>query len=106
MFNRTCCECGETFQTKRREAEFCKTECRKVYHNRRMTRGAELYDLFMTLRFDRSHAKDEAIWSQMCAVASAYRDADKTTRGGRKSWDSNHHKTLPLAYSQGAGDGR
>lgn len=105
-FQRECNECGETFQAKRREAEFCGDKCRKAYHNRRMTRGAELYDMLMTMRFDRGHAKDEQLWSHLCAVASAYRDADKAQRGGRRSWDKNHHKTLPLAYSAGQGDGR
>ncbi len=105
-FSRTCSECGETFCTNRPEAEFCSTPCRKAYNNRRAIRGAELYDLIMTMRFDRAHAKDEGLWSQVCALAGAYNTADKHYRGGRKSYDKNAHTRLPLAYDMKGGDNR
>lgn len=104
-FTRCCDECGSTFVTNRREATFCSDEHRKAWHNRRMKRGAELYDLVMSMRFDRKHAADEGLWSQVCAMASAYNTADKTLRGGRRSWDKHGHKRLPLAYGD-QGDNR
>lgn len=105
-FIRCCAECSEEFTTNRREAEFCGDKCRKAYNNRRAVRGAELYDLVMTMRFDRGHAKDEAVWSQICSLASAYNTSDKNLRGGRKSYNKNAHKDLPLTYCMTSGDGR
>lgn len=97
-FSRQCADCGEAFKTDRPEAKFCSTTCRKEYNNRRAVRGAELYDLMMTIRFDRKLAQDEQLWTHMCNLAAAYRNADKAKRNGRKSWDSNAFRDLPLAY--------
>lgn len=105
-FPRTCAECGECFQAKRREAEFCGDKCRKTYNNRRAVRGAELYDLMMKLRFERPQAKLDGTWGHACALLAAYNDSDKARRPGRKSYNSNAHRDLPLAYSAGNGDGR
>jgi hypothetical protein len=105
-FRMTCAECGCEFGSNKRHAEFCGTPCRKVYNNRRAVRGAELYDLFMTLRFDRKHATDEQLWSHICSLGSAYNTADKAFRGGRRSYNKNAHRDLPLTYSNTSGDGR
>jgi hypothetical protein len=84
---RKCLECGgEVKAEARREAEFCCDPCRKAFNNRRALRGAELYDLFMSQRFDRANAGKQGAWTVMCSLASAYRDADKTKRQGRRSW--------------------
>ena len=109
-FSRDCAECGEKFLTNRREAEFCpgnKDKCRKTYNNRRYLRGAELYDILMTCRFDRDFAAKEGLQlsSIMSNLAQHYRNADKAYRNGRKSWDKYAHTRLPLAYSD-AGDNR
>lgn len=101
-----CQECGGCFETKRREAMFCGDPCRKSHHNRRATRGAELYDLLMTMRYDRAHAKDEALWSHICALTSAYRTSDKRKRPGRTSFDRDAHRRLPMTYDVQTGDGR
>lgn len=106
MFDRECRECGKSFQAKRNEAGFCSVPCRKEYHNRRYKRGAEAYDLLMTLRFDRKLATEEKLLGHLWALASAFREGDKANRAGRRSWDTYHHRSLPLAYSQNAGDGR
>jgi hypothetical protein len=50
-FKKTCDECAEEFTSKKREARFCCTACRKTYNNRRAVRGAELYDLMMACRY-------------------------------------------------------
>lgn len=68
-------------------------------------RGAELYDLFMTMRFDRQIGNEQKVWTLMCAVAGAYRDADKVLRESRKSWDAKAFLRIPMAYGN-AGDGR
>jgi hypothetical protein len=105
-FTKPCAECGEPFQTNRRDAEFCGDAHRKAYNNRRAVRGAEMYDLMMTLRFERTHARDEQLWSHLCALASAYKTSDRNLRADRPSYDKNAHKNLPLTYSNTAGDGR
>jgi hypothetical protein len=71
-----------------------------------MVRGAELYDLFMGLRYERAAANEDKVWSAMTNLARAYRDADVALRDGRKSWDlRDAFQRLPLAYGK-AGDKR
>ena len=53
-----------------------------------MTRGAELYDLWMTLRYDRPLAQAYGVWKLLCRLAWQYRDEDNARRNGRKSWRS------------------
>lgn len=51
-------------------------------------RGAEIYDLFMALRYDREQAKALQVWKLLCRLAAAFRDEDLAQRDGRKSWAS------------------
>lgn len=81
-----CLECGEPFQRGPRLAEFCGRKCVRTWNNRRMVRGAELYDLIMVTRFDRKAATKFKVWRAINRLASLYRDDDKTRRGGRRSW--------------------
>jgi triphosphoribosyl-dephospho-CoA synthetase len=101
-FTKVCCECAETFVTNVRNAKSCSTACRKSMNNRRAVRGAELYDLVMKMRFDRKTAAADGTWTHICALASAYNDADKCANEGRgrTSWDKNAHLDLPMAYSK------
>lgn len=101
---KTCLECGAPLNLTK-PGNFCCREHRKDFNNRRMSRGAELYDLVMELRFNRSEAKRKGTWSLLCARAGAFRDADKHYRDGRPSWDSRAHLRLPHAWSKN-GDGR
>ncbi len=100
MFDRECAECGKGFQAKRVHAAFCATPCRQAFNNRAAMRGAELYHVMMTLRFNRDVGQQERLWSQACAMMSAYRDADKTLRDGRESWDKDAFKDTPLSYGR------
>ncbi len=84
--SRACLECGSLFQPAKRSAEFCGTACRSVFNNRRAMRGATLYDVVMSLRHDRKLANSMEAWKIMCRMAMQFRDEDKDTRGGRKSW--------------------
>jgi len=95
---KTCWECGCELHLKR-PGNFCCTAHRKDFNNRRLTRGAEIYDLFMELRYNRANGKAKGIWSEMCSRGSAYRDADKHYREGRQSWDSKAQQRLPQAWS-------
>jgi len=87
-FRRLCLECGEPFESVSPRAEFCKTGCCKSWNNRRMVRGAELYDLFMSMRFDRGVAQEMGVWSLLCRMAAGFRDEDMQKRQGRASWRS------------------
>lgn len=89
-FNITCAECGGPGHgTSRNYAQrFCSTACRKEWQNRRAVRGAELYDMFMTMRFDRANAK--GVYAVMCRMASEWNEQDKaaglTAETGRRSF--------------------
>jgi hypothetical protein len=98
-FTKTCIECGLVFPTNVRAAKACSTECRKSFNNRRAVRGAELYDLMMAHRFDRANPDAPEQRAAMYRLISAYRDADKALRDGRKSWDEDCLNQLPCGYS-------
>lgn len=89
---RTCRECGTNFQGSGK-AFFCKgTSCRRDWNNRRQQRGAELYDLFMTIRHERGltaelkETKDINLWTVACQLASVWKHEDEHKRGSRRSW--------------------
>jgi hypothetical protein len=52
-----------------------------------MLRGAELYDVFMAMRFDREAAAAAGAWSLLCRMSANFRAADLRDRNGRPSWD-------------------
>lgn len=96
-----CRECGIDLAPLglRRGAVFCKPEHRKAWNNRRMVRGAELYDLFMALRYDRKDAQQHGAWSVMTNLARAMRDSDNLLRDGRQSWNLRETlDRLPMTY--------
>lgn len=81
---RTCQECGKPITTTRRDATFCCTPCRQRFNNRRMQRGAELYDLFRAMRRERAEAKRLEVWTMICRLEKQWHDEDE----GRKTWVS------------------
>ena len=106
-----CAECGEPYTCQRiagsyEQDMFCSTRCRKMFNNRRMVRGAELYDLVMAWRFERKTGDKIDVRGMIGRVASAYRDSDKVKRGGRKSWSlAKALERIPHGYGA-AGDKR
>lgn len=87
-FAKVCLECGDDFEALKPFGAFCCPAHRRDWNNRRQTRGAELYDLFMALRFQRGLAQALALWKLVCRLAAAYRDEDWRDRAGRLSWRS------------------
>lgn len=88
-----CRECGAKFEAIRTDTEFCPgTSCRRDWNNRRQQRGAELYDLFMTIRHERpltEELKDEQgvnLWTVACQLAAHWKTEDERDRGGRRSY--------------------
>lgn len=100
-----CRECGESFTPGRPGAVFCRPACRIAWSNRRNMRGALFYDMIMSQRFDRKNENEAR--SLLQNLARAARDADKVTRGGRRSWRDfeDAKRDVPLVFGQG-GDGR
>ncbi len=96
-----CRECGTelTPEQRKKGACFCQPAHRKAWNNRRMIRGAELYDLWMERRYARdSKAAQEAL-TTMSNLGRAYHDADVALRDGRKSWNAQETLArLPLAF--------
>lgn len=89
MAIKTCMECGRQMPQKVRrqgsEPKFCGSTCRKTFNNRRMTRGAEMFDYVMSGRFERdTHG---GLWRPVLSqMATRFRDQDKRDRNGRQSW--------------------
>ena len=82
-----CFECNTAItERSRKNRMFCGPECRQSFNNRRMQRGAQLYDLFMAQRFERADAERQQVWSAMCRLGMRWRDEDIEERGGNQSW--------------------
>jgi|VirMetMinimDraft_7_1064189.scaffolds.fasta_scaffold00089_37 hypothetical protein len=114
---RACRECGRPFtatnQGRGSAPIFCSKPCKKTFANRRMLRGAQLYDMFMLLRYERGVAQLRGIWALTCELARQWRAEDVSERGGRQSWrayDELHAGLAPLRVvamqSAGAAAGR
>jgi len=111
-----CQECGKEFEAIRKNARFCCDKCKKDWNNRRFARGAELYDFFMMIRYERTATvKDGTLQANIAKgmmekLGELYREADKANRGGRKSWKSLKHAIhdaeVPLGRAEGVGDKR
>ena len=94
-----CRECGGSLNAVKRGALFCTPACRKAFNNRRMIRGAELYDLLMANRYERDYAYSKGLWSIACNLMRAYRDSDSNLRKGRKSWNAQETlDRLPIGF--------
>jgi hypothetical protein len=78
-----CLECGGPGSA---FGDFCCAACRKSWNNRRMVRGAELYDLFMALRYERRTAYPMGLFGIISRAAAMFRREDLAERAGRKSW--------------------
>jgi hypothetical protein len=89
MAKACCAECGkggEEMVSTRKPKTFCSSACRMAHTNRRRERGAELYDLFMALRYERELANKLGVWTMICKLAAEWVAEDARERGGRKSW--------------------
>lgn len=87
-YDRTCLECGGAYRARMRHSDFCSPACRRAFNNRRAVRGAEIYDLYMALRYDRETAKVLKVWRLLNRMAAIFREEDEKEREGRPSWRS------------------
>ena len=81
-----CRECGDDDEAHAAHGAFCSTVCRNRWNNRRLQRGAVIYDLIMTLRYERGVGKALKVWTLICRLAADFRREDHDARAGRKSW--------------------
>ncbi|MGD0024504.1 MAG: transcriptional regulator [Xanthobacteraceae bacterium] len=98
-----CRECGASYEAGRATREFCGMACRRAFSNRRMLRGADMYDLLMQLRFDRERAKRSGAWSLLCRMAAAFKAEDDRERAGHAS---PARRSATAAAIKGGGDAR
>ena len=84
MTTRTCPECHAEFTTEHHSKRFCSDKCKRDFNNRRLKRGAVVYDAFMALRYDRGWAKAVGLWQLLCAIAAEWRAEDREQ--GRDSY--------------------
>ena len=85
---RMCKEFGGPIKPSRQRPMFCCQACRLRFNNRRLERGAQIYDLFMSMRYERGLAKLKGVWAIMCRLAMTWREEDMIHREGRKSWQN------------------
>ena len=84
---RACRECGKGVGGLRVDKAFCTSRCRNIFNRRRARRGAELYDMFMTMRYEHTLAtRARALWFIACRMANHWREEDMADREGRLSW--------------------
>lgn len=96
-----CRECGLELKDKKPGALFCTPEHRKAFNNRRMIRGAEMYDLIMAQNYERELRSPLELQTLISRLARAARDSDKFLRDGRKSWNAQETADrIPLAYGE------
>lgn len=81
-----CLECGCDLVPGPQEREFCCAGHRLAWNNRRLKRGAALYDLYMAHRFERDAAQAAGVFQAINRLASDFRAEDREMRAGRRSW--------------------
>lgn len=81
--NRVCPECGNAHS---RKGAFCSTSCRQAFNNRRLQRGAEVYDLLRAMRRERDKAKALNVWTEICRLELRWNTEDEAERPGRRSY--------------------
>lgn len=75
---RECRECAEPLPAMAKaSACFCGDRCKAAWNNRRKTRGADLYDLWMTMRYRRDDAKELKVWKEMCRLSEKWNEEDR-----------------------------
>lgn len=99
MKQRFCTECGNAFQSRQYNAEFCGTECRRTFNNRRATRGAALYDLLMIEKVDPTAFQSFGLDGRADALLRSFIKEDKNAKRKRTTKRANevHYDTVKLS---------
>lgn len=59
-----------------RSTIFCTNVCKTAWNNRRKNRGADIYDLWMAMRYERDEAKRLGVWAEMCRLSEQWNTED------------------------------
>lgn len=99
MTNKTCKECAAPFTSRQYNAEFCGNPCRAAFNNRRMKRGAALYDLLMIEAYDPKSFASQGLEGRVAELIERFRLDDekaKHTRTWKRPYDVKHDTTQML----------
>lgn len=80
-------------------AKFCSNSCKGAWHNRRKLRGADIYDLFMNMRYNRAAAEEAEVWKEVCRLGEKWNDEDKAA--GRTTYDRNPVRVIGALMDKG-----
>lgn len=80
---KTCKECGAEFTSRQHNADFCGSPCRATFNNRRMKRGAILYDLEMSRQFDPKAFAASKLAGRADELIARWREEDATRKHDR-----------------------
>ena len=79
-----CKECGEGFTSRQYNADFCGQACRRSFNNRRMTRGAMLYDLDMLAAAETTSGEARGeLTARRKALVASWQKEDQTANRKR-----------------------
>lgn len=82
-FKHRCVNCRGAFEVKRHDADFCSNACRQDFHNRRLQRGAVLYDLLMLEEVDPDTFQRLGLDGTVSAVIAAFKQEDAAAKRKR-----------------------
>lgn len=99
---RCCAECLSPMYAARqpgmnrkpRRSKFCSTLCKTTWNNRRKNRGADVYDLWMAMRYERDEAKRLGVWTEMCRLSELWNAEDE--KAGRITYSPPAEVVLRL----------
>ena len=89
MGKHTCRECSVPFDSRQYNADFCSDGCRRTFNNRRMKRGAILYDLVMIERADPKGFTANKLETRVEELIARWREEDTAAKRSR-TWKRPH----------------
>jgi len=88
---RYCKECGNPFWPSRHGQDFCpKSTCRSTFHQRRASRGTQLYDLAMEWRGKRR----KGLFTELCRILDDWLYEDRERAKAHKVIREAHRRQL------------
>lgn len=94
---KTCLECGKEHRGRDYRSTFCAGTCRRVFNNRRATRGAALYDLTMIAEYSSEAAVQAVALERTKKLLAHWKKED----GARRRWKPTRVTFEDLSYLMG-----
>ena len=76
-YKRTCLECKGDFTSRQFNSDFCCGVCRRTFNNRRVQRGAVIYDLLMIEATDLERFESLRLDGRVSAMIEAFKQEDE-----------------------------